>query len=714
MSNAKFVVGQTGGQIDFSIVQSTPPNPSAGFVTMYTDGSDLYAVNSVGTNILQGVAGTSGTSGTSGANGTNGVNGTSGTSGVSGSTGSSGTSGTSGVSGSSGTDGTSGTSGVSGSSGTSGTDGTSGTSGISGSSGTSGTDGTSGTSGTSGVSGSSGTSGTSGVSGTSGTSGTSGAAGSSGTSGTSGVNGATGPIGPGASSPITLEQTNSLVSTAVGATAGSGSNCAVVIGNNACAPAGIGANSVVIGNGTKHYIYGSDSVVIGAGSSVTNSNIVTIGQNALGESQGGVNIGQNSYTVCNNGLGTMALGRFATAHGFYDGSFCDQALPDLAVGSGTVSRFGSIAIGDQAISCALGSISMGRKARVFTGATGAIVLGNVSAGGTGACNSVVIGSSAEATAINSVVMGKAAKSTGCNSVVLGNAVCSPGCKTVVIGDGASVNSDESISIGTAALSGTRAIGIGYNLNSITAYSVSIGSAHYGNGSSQTIMIGDDLAGYNGSIVMGLGGTRSTGCNSISIGYNASQNSHSNSVLIGSNSKIGTSFGCANQVAIGQCNIIDTDGSCNTIIGGFNNCLTGTLSNVALIGLSGITGGQVRNNTAHVQSLVAFGQAASLTNAIGSTGGSVTLNWDNSNIQTLTLTSNITSLTKSNPIDGAVYTLFLTQGGTGGKTVSWGTDVEWPGGTPPTLSPAAGAIDAVSLVYIAGVTGYFGNANLNFS
>jgi bleomycin hydrolase len=50
----------------------------------------------------------------------------------------------------------------------------------------------------------------------------------------------------------------------------------------------------------------------------------------------------------------------------------------------------------------------------------------------------------------------------------------------------------------------------------------------------------------------------------------------------------------------------------------------------------------------------------------------------------------------------------------GYTVAWGADVEWPGGTPPTLSPTAGAVDAVSLVYIAGITGYYGNANLNFS
>jgi hypothetical protein len=122
----------------------------------------------------------------------------------------------------------------------------------------------------------------------------------------------------------------------------------------------------------------------------------------------------------------------------------------------------------------------------------------------------------------------------------------------------------------------------------------------------------------------------------------------------------------------------------------------------------------KTNTVHVNSLIAYGQAASKTNAIGATGGTVTINWDNSNIQTLTLDSNISTLTKSNPIDGAVYTLFLTQGGTGGKTVSWGSDVEWPGGTPPTLSPTAGAVDAVSLVYIAGITGYYGNANLNFS
>jgi hypothetical protein len=597
MANAKFILGQTGGQIDFSVVPSTPSNPSAGYVTAYSDGSGFYVVDSSGNQLIIGTTGAAGTSGSSG---------------------------------------------------------------------------TSGTSGTSGISGSSGTSGTSGISG------------SSGTSGTSGVNGATGPAGPGASSPITLEQTNSLVSTAVGATAGSGSNCAVVIGNNACAPAGIGANSVVIGNGTKHYIYGSDSVVIGPGSSVTNSNIVTIGTNALGESQGGVNIGQGSYTVCNNGLGSMALGRFATAHGFYDASVCAEALPDLAVGSGSTSRFGGIAIGDQPFSCALGGISIGRKAKVFPGGTGAIVLGNSSVGGTGACNSVVIGSSAEATAACGIAIGNAAFSCATNSISIGNGICNYGANNVVIGstiNGYDSSRNNAVAIGSTICFTQETTSIGNFISNGTYRGIAIGYQiqKSAGGASRSVKLGQYLDSYTDESPISIG-VCNTSCSNWSI--QIGENNTFGSTICGANYSSAIGYGNTNCHA------------CSSILG------------------VGIT--TVKANAAHVNNLVAFGQAASLTNAIGSTGGSVTLNWDNSNIQTLTLTDNITTLTKSNPIDGAVYTLFITQGGTGGKTISWGTDIEWPGGTPPTLSPVAGAIDAVSLVYIAGITGYFGNANLNFS
>lgn len=106
-----------------------------------------------------------------------------------------------------------------------------------------------------------------------------------------------------------------------------------------------------------------------------------------------------------------------------------------------------------------------------------------------------------------------------------------------------------------------------------------------------------------------------------------------------------------------------------------------------------------------------GQAATLAHSIGSTGGTVAINWNNSNIQRATLTSSVSALTLSNPIDGGVYTLQITQGGSGSNTVVW-SNIKWPGGTPPTLSTAVGALDVVTFIY--GPTAYVGNSNLNFS
>jgi hypothetical protein len=157
--------------------------------------------------------------------------------------------------------------------------------------------------------------------------------------------------------------------------------------------------------------------------------------------------------------------------------------------------------------------------------------------------------------------------------------------------------------------------------------------------------------------------------------------------------------------LGRCSC--TCVGCATVIG---NSSCSTHCNATVIG-AGLT--SQKSNTVHVNNLISYGQGASIAHSIGSTGGAVVLDWDNGNIQTLTLTSNITSLTKSNPIDGGVYTLFVKQG-VSGRTVAWGNDVFWAGGTGPTLSGATGATDAVSLVYIAGVTGYYGNANLNFA
>ena len=274
---------------------------------------------------------------------------------------------------------------------------------------------------------------------------------------------------------------------------------------------------------------------------------------------------------------------------------------------------------------------------------------------------------------------------------------------------------ENISIGTNNFSqnGGHAIG---KTNSSNGASV-IGN----NGTSGfcSIVVGNNNFNAACSVALGFCNVNSTGNCSIGIGVRTSSCA-SDTISIGTCAR---SFqGATGTIVLGSSSVGGT-GACNSVVIG--NSSRATACNSGVLGQSSCsvnTGAYVIGNsivsektdTVHVNSLIAFGQAASKTNAVGSTGGSVTLDWDNSNIQTVTLTSSITTLTKSNPIDGAVYTLFLTQGASGGYTVAWGADVEWAGGTGPTLSTAAGAVDAVSLVYIAGVTGYYGNANLNFS
>jgi hypothetical protein len=263
------------------------------------------------------------------------------------------------------------------------------------------------------------------------------------------------------------------------------------------------------------------------------------------------------------------------------------------------------------------------------------------------------------------------------SVVIGQGSCATESNAISIGAEAKACSDGTIAIGRLSRvcqnpyeHGAIAIGTCAQANGI--FSTVIGFKACTTGGHDQVVVGRAACANDTSTAIG-DSAKATGCVAISIGYFTTASSNG-SITIGGNS----SASHGNAVVLGT-------------------------------GLS-----SERANTTHVDSLIAYGQAASKTNAVGSTGGTVTLNWDNSNIQTLTLTSNISTLTKSNPIDGAVYTLFLTQGGTGAKTVAWGADVNWPGGTPPTLSTAVGSTDAVSLVYIAGVTGYYGNANLNFS
>lgn len=94
------------------------------------------------------------------------------------------------------------------------------------------------------------------------------------------------------------------------------------------------------------------------------------------------------------------------------------------------------------------------------------------------------------------------------------------------------------------------------------------------------------------------------------------------------------------------------------------------------------------------------------------GPSYTVDWNNGQKQTITLTGNITTMNLTAPAGVGNFLLRVVQDGTGSRTITWPASVKWPGGTAPTLSTGANAEDIVTFYYNG--TDYYGVASLNFS
>jgi hypothetical protein len=84
------------------------------------------------------------------------------------------------------------------------------------------------------------------------------------------------------------------------------------------------------------------------------------------------------------------------------------------------------------------------------------------------------------------------------------------------------------------------------------------------------------------------------------------------------------------------------------------------------------------------------------------GSTVTPDFAASNNFTLTLGENLTFANPTNLVVGQSGSIFLVQDGTGSRTITWGSFFDWAGGTPPTLSTAAGSVDRLD--YIVRTTG----------
>lgn len=96
---------------------------------------------------------------------------------------------------------------------------------------------------------------------------------------------------------------------------------------------------------------------------------------------------------------------------------------------------------------------------------------------------------------------------------------------------------------------------------------------------------------------------------------------------------------------------------------------------------------------------------------GNSGTADTVDWREGNMQKSTLTGNCT-YTFTAPTNPGRYSLTLIQDATGSRTVTWPAAVRWPGGTAPTLTTTANAVDKVTFEYDG--TNYDGVESLNFS
>jgi hypothetical protein len=89
------------------------------------------------------------------------------------------------------------------------------------------------------------------------------------------------------------------------------------------------------------------------------------------------------------------------------------------------------------------------------------------------------------------------------------------------------------------------------------------------------------------------------------------------------------------------------------------------------------------------------------NTVSASGSALTLpDVTTATMHDVTLTANCT-FTFPAAGAGKSFSLRLVQDGTGSRTVTWPGTVKWAGGTAPTLSTAAGAVDTFAFVCFDG-------------
>jgi cytoskeletal protein CcmA (bactofilin family) len=141
------------------------------------------------------------------------------------------------------------------------------------------------------------------------------------------------------------------------------------------------------------------------------------------------------------------------------------------------------------------------------------------------------------------------------------------------------------------------------------------------------------------------------------------------------------------------------------IGGTNVTATAAELNYLDITTLGTTAAS-KAVTADANGVVKFAAGIAEKVVALTSGTTVALDINDGTIFTITLAHNIGTFNWSNPGSGSVFTLNVTQDGTGNRTIAWPAGVKWAGNEAPTLSTGAADVDTFVFLHITG-TVYYG-------
>ncbi len=96
----------------------------------------------------------------------------------------------------------------------------------------------------------------------------------------------------------------------------------------------------------------------------------------------------------------------------------------------------------------------------------------------------------------------------------------------------------------------------------------------------------------------------------------------------------------------------------------------------------------------------FTKAQTVTPVALTDAASIATDASLSNTFTVTLGGNRTLANPTNLQDGVILNWFIKQDGTGSRTLAYGSNFKWPGGSAPTLTATANATDMITGQYVA--------------